>query len=210
MHLFSRRVSLTGPPGETMTFARDLAAAASKATGREIALWGAMFGAARGTYTFSARVQGVADCVDLGAKSMADDNLQQRITKGQHYYAGPVEDRLLQPIVSDFGAQAPPVGSFVSITNAVIANGAYEDAIAWGVEVAQHAAHVTGRQVIFARDVYGKFGAVTWVGIGPDAAAVDASLATLDADVDYLKMLSRAASLFIEGSGHQLLLARLA
>ena len=210
MKLFSRRVTLAGTPADYGPFATQVAQHVSTATGRELALWGVVLGAPRGTMMFTARVEGVADWQEMSAPLMADAGYLALIAANQHLLTGVVEDQLLQGIGSDIPDESPPIGAFATLTTTMVANGAYADAMAWGVDMAELATAVTGMPVRFVMNHYGPFGAVGWIGVGPDAASVDQSTAALDADAEYLKMLGRAGDLFAEGSGHRMLATRLA
>jgi hypothetical protein len=57
---------------------------------------------------------------------------------------------------------------------------------------------------------YGIFGQLTWVGIGADAAAIDASAGATNGDAEYIKMLSASGNLFVPGTGHRSLVTRVA
>jgi hypothetical protein len=209
MQLFSRRIHLTGPPAEIMAYAADMRAHVSAISGREIALWAANFGAPLGTMMYAVRVEGVADFQAMSALVLADAEYHAKIAKGADYVGGPAEDSLLLPLNGELG-DSPPVGSIAAITSAVIANGEYEQAIAWGVDMAQHATSVTGIPTLFLMEQYGAFGSVGWVGVAADGAAVDAASAALNADADYLKRLGSAGDLFVEGSGNRILATRIA
>ena len=100
------------------------------------------------------------------------------------------------------------MGSLAVVTSAVMANGRYADAIGWGVDVAQHVEKLTGMTTAFLTNEFGPFGRVTWIGVLPNAAAADASSATVNGDADYLTKLHHAADLFLPGSGHRTLLTR--
>jgi len=89
-------------------------------------------------------------------------------------------------------------------------NGKYAEAIGWGVEVAQHVEQVTGIATMFLTNDYGPFARVTWIGVAADAAAADDATRKINTDPSYLDQLNKAATLFLPGTGHRTLLARLA
>ena len=209
MQLFSRQIQLSGPLAETMAYATDLQAHASAVGGREIALWSTVFGAPLGTMTYAVRVEGIADLQALSAQILGDAEYHAKLAKGVDYAVGTAEDRLFQPLNAEFG-DPPPVGSMALVTSAVIANGAYEKAFAWGIDMAQHASSVAGIPTLFLAEQYGTFGSVGWIGVAADGAAIDAGTAALNADADYLKKLGAAGDLFLPGSGHRILSTRVA
>lgn len=210
MQLFSRRVQVTGPPSEALTYLVDMRAHVTEVTGREAALWSVGFGAPLGTFLYAMRVEGLAEFQDLAAKVQLDDAYQAKLAAGQVYVGGPAEDNLLQPLFGEVGDDHPPVGSVASITTATIANGAYEAAIGWGVAMAEHAMKVTGQPTLFGMPQFGAFGAVTWIGVSETAADADAGNNALNADAEYLSRLSAAGELFAEGSGLRSLAVRVA
>lgn len=210
MQLFSRRVLVTGPPSETLAYSADMRAHVSAVLGREVALWAVEFGAPLGTLLYTMRVEGVAEFHELSAKVQADSSYHTKLAEGDAYVGGPAEDNLLQVLFGELGDDHPPVGSVAAITTATIANGAYEAAIGWGVEMAEHVTKVAGLPTLFGMPQFGPFGGVTWIGVSEDGAAADAAEAALNADADYLAKLGAAGELFAEGSGMRSLATRIA
>jgi len=187
----------------------EMAAASSAKMGTEVALWAAGFGAPRGAMAFTMRVDGLADLQAKAAPLAADADYQAKLAKGSAVVVGPPQDSLATPLHGDLG-DPPPVGSMAVVTNAVIANGQYAEAVGWGIDVAQHVTSVTGMPVGLMMQEYGVFGQLTWIGIGADAAAIDASAAASNGDAEYIKKLSAAGNLFVPGSGHRSLVTRVA
>lgn len=210
MKLFSRRAQLTGPPSESMAWAADIRAFAAGKLDREIALWSALFGAPLGSVLWVMRVEGIADLNAITTTLMGDEAYHGHLAKGQEFITPPGDDMLAQPIHGELGEQSPPVGAMAMVTTATIANGAYADAFAWGVDMAQYVESVTGAPTMFLSNQFGPFGGVTWVGVLPDGAAVDDANAKMIADDGYLTRLAGAKDLFIPGSGNQSLITRIA
>ncbi|MGD9999260.1 MAG: hypothetical protein AB7L17_11640 [Ilumatobacteraceae bacterium] len=209
MQLFSRTLMLSGPFSETMAFSTDMRQFVSEQTGRDIGLWSVMFGAPLGTIVYTTHVEGVADLQSIGATLLAHPDYHAKLAKAQQLSGGPPVDQLSTPIHGELG-EAPPVGSVAVVTTAAIANGAYADAIGWGVDMAQYVEGVTGFPVAFLIDDYGPFGQVRWISVAPDAAATDTASQKLNADPGYLDKLRAAGQLFAEGSGQRGLAARVA
>lgn len=207
MQLFTRQVMTAGPEAEA--WATDIAAAASAKMGTSVAVWAAGFGAPIGAMAFTARVDGIADLMAKAGPLADDADYQAKLAKGAEIMVGPPQDSLATPLHGDLG-DPPPVGSMAVVTNAVIANGQYAEAVGWGVDVAQHVTSLTGMPVGLMMQEYGAFGQLTWIGIGADAAAVDASAAAMNGDAEYLKKLSAAGNLFVPGSGQRSLATRVA
>lgn len=209
MQLFSRRVLLAGPPAEIAAYAAGMRALVSEKTGREIALWSAGFGAPLGTMLYTARVEGLADLAEITGGLMADPEYHARLEEGRGFTAAPAEDSLAQPIHGELG-DPPPVGAVATVTSAVVKGGAFQDAIAWGVDMAQYGESVTGVPTLFTMNSYGPFGTLNWVGVSADAAAADAAGAALNGDAGYIGKLGAVGDLFVDGSGHQVQATRVA
>lgn len=209
MDLFSRRVMTAGPPADVLAYAVDMRNYVAEKTGQDIGLWSAGFGAPVGAMAYTMRVDGVAGLQAITSSFVEDPEYHAKLAKGRDFIAAPSEDSLAHPIHGGDG-DPPPVGSVAMVTTAVIGNGAYAQAIQWGVEMAQHAESVTGMPTAFMMSAFGTFGQVSWIGISPDAAAVDAAGEKLNSDADYINKLGAVGDLFVPGSGHRSLLTRVA
>lgn len=207
MKLFTRQVMTAGPEAEA--WATDIAAAAAAKMGTPVSVWAAGFGAPIGAMAFTARVDGIADLMAKAAPLADDADYQAKLAKGAEIMVGPPQDSLATPLHGDLG-EPPPVGAMAVVTNAVVANGQYAEAIGWGIDMAEYVTSLTGMPVGLMLQEYGAFGQLTWIGIGADAAAVDASAAATNGDAEYIKKLSAAGSLFVPGSGQRSLVTRVA
>jgi hypothetical protein len=209
MQLFTRQLMTAGSEAEAGAWAAEMAGVASAKMGTEVALWAAGFGAPIGAMAFTMRVEGIADLMAKAAPLGDDAEYQATLAAGESFVVGPPQDSLATPLHGDLG-DPPPVGSMAVVTNAVIANGQYAEAVGWGIDVAQHVTSVTGMPVGLMMQEYGTFGQLTWIGIGADAAAIDASAAASNGDAEYIKKLAAAGNLFVPGTGHRSLATRVA
>jgi hypothetical protein len=209
MDLFSRSVLLTGAPAEYMTYAADMRSYVSDKLGQEIALWSVAFGAPRGTVTYTARVDGLAGVHAMNTTLLGDADYMAKLGAGAAMGGGMAEDTLLQPLHGEMG-DPPPVGSVATVTTAVINNGAYGEAVAWGVGVAELAESITGTPSVFGMSAFGTFGQLVWINVSADAAAADAAGQAVNANADYMGRLSAIGDLFVPGSGHRSLAIRVA
>lgn len=208
MYLFSRVVHLAGPPAETVPWATDMRAHVAASTGRDIALWAAVFGAPVGTFVYTMRVAGLAD-LDAVTQSLATDaEYHAKLAAGGAFVGGPAEDSLGRPLHGELG-DSPPVGAVATVTTAAMA-GRYIDAVTWGIDVARHVESVTGSPVMFLSNEFGPFAGVSWIGVTADAAGADAAAAAINADAAYITKLEAAGGLFVPGSGNRVLLTRIA
>ncbi|MBI4932412.1 MAG: hypothetical protein HY828_00955 [Actinobacteria bacterium] len=181
----------------------------STKTGTEVALWSVAFGAPVGTMVYTARVDGHAGLAAMTASLAGDATYEAMIAKGADLVAGPPSDMMRESLDGSDPGGSPPVGSVAVITTAIIANGKYAEAIGWGLDVAAHATKVGGVPVAFYMDMYGPFGQVTWIGVGADMAAADASNAKLNTDADYINKLSAAGDLFVPGMANRSMALRI-
>ena len=209
MQLFTRQVMTAGAPGAALEWATEIRAAASAGMGTEIGLWVGGFGVPIGAMAFTARVEGIADLVTRATPLQEDAAYGALLAKGAEFMVAPPQDSLATPLHGELG-DPPPPGSFAVVTNAQIANGKFAEAVGWGIDVADHVTSLTGMPVGMMMQEYGPFGMLTWIGIGADAAAVDAAAAASRGDADYIGKLSASADLFVPGSGSRVLLTRVA
>ncbi len=209
MQLFTRQVMTAGPEADVAAWAAEMAAAASTGMGTEVALWAAGFGAPIGAMAFTMRVDGIADLMAKSAPLAGDADYQAKLARGADFMVGPPQDSLATPLHGDLG-DPPPVGAMAVVTNAVIANGQYAEAVGWGIDVAQHVTSLTGMPIGLMMQEYGTFGELTWIGIGADAAAIDASAAATNGDAEYITKMSASGNLFVPGSGRRSLVTRVA
>jgi hypothetical protein len=209
MQLFTRQMMTAGPEIEAGVWAAEMAAMVSAKMETEVALWAAGFGEPIGAIAYTMPVDGIADLMAKTAPLQDDADYHAKIAAGADFVVGPPQDSLATPLHGDLG-ESPPVGSMAVVTNAVIANGQYAEAVGWGIDVAQHITSLTGMPVGLMMQEYGNFGQLTWIGIGADAAAVDASAAATNGDAEYIKKLSAAGNLFVPGTAHRSLVIRVA
>jgi hypothetical protein len=210
MHLFSRQAQYLGAPAETRAYATDVRSFVSEKIGRDIGLWAVLFGQPAGTMAFSTVVDGVADYLAMVADLAADDEYNAKLTAGQHLVHGPPADSLAEPLHGELSTDRPPLGACVVVNTATVLTGMYEPAFAWAIDAAQLAESLSGNPVMFLVGSYGTFGEVTWISVHADAAAADAAQAAVYGDADFMKKLGDAKGLFVEGSGNQMIAARIA
>lgn len=203
MHLFSRSVQFNGPFSEVMPHAAALRAYVADKSGLDVALWTAVFGAPVGTCVYTARLDGLAGVQAMAMSLSGDAKWEALLAKGAAWHVGTVNDALASPIHGSLDGGSPPVGAVAQITSAVVAGGAYAEAITWGVALAQHIEKVTGNPMLFLTEMSGTFGGVRWIGVSADAAAADAAGQKMAGDAKYIEMLGSVGDLFLPGSGHQ-------
>ncbi len=211
MYLFSRSAVLTGNPAAAMPWAVKIGEYVSTTTGRPLSTWAAQFGRPLGTVTWSTILESHADLNAAFGALESDAGYARLVEEGMPFFSSPHEMTLRQPLHGGPtpGGEPPAVGALANVTTAVAANGKMAEAFAWGIAVSEHVEKVTGNPVTFMSDAYGAFGQLTWLGTSPDLEAVDAANAKLAADAGYMDLLGQSGDLFVPGSGHQALFARI-
>jgi hypothetical protein len=210
MFQFARVLTLQGDPRETMPWATEITAKAMSITGLDISLWGSVFGYPTGTLAWSTIVEGRAHLGTAMAKLPADNAYLDLVLKAQEWVTGPAEDIFRSLVHGGPGDEPPAVGAVASVTQAVAATGKLPEAMAWAVDMAQHASSVTGTNVSLLANAYGDFGGMAFISTVADMATADAAAETLQADGDYIGKIGASTGLFVDGSAHQSLLQRLA
>lgn len=201
MFLFSRAITFTGSPRQTLGFATQMTEKVRSLTDIDVGLWTSIFGQPVGTLIWSSRIESRAHLAQTQQTLLGDDGYHDLIEQARDLVTQPGEDTLSEFVSEPPTGAAPPVGSIAEVTNAVAAAGRLADAMGWGAEMAEIYSSVTGAPAAFLADAYGTFGSLRWVAIFSDAADVDKANAATQADEAYMKRLSEAGELFIPGSG---------
>lgn len=201
MLLFSRVVTFTGSPRRWMSWANEVTAYANEHSDLGVALWSADFGYPLGTVAWSCATESQVALAAETAKLLADDGYFDLLEQAEDLITQPGED-LLRELVHGERNEPPPVGSVATITTATAVADRTIDAVGWAVDVAQHVTNVTGNPVSVWTNVYGQFGQITWIGVVPDLAGLEASRVAINSDADYLAKLAGTKDVFLPGSGH--------
>ena len=209
MQLFTRRVQMVTTT-EAMAYAVEMQALATRVAGREITLWNGLFGGPVGSLFYSTRAEGIADMAAVSATMAGNAEYMAKVDGGAKFRAGPTEDSLGTPLYGELSGDQPPVGAYASIVMAEIDNAMYEEALAWGADMAAFAEETTGLPGMFLSNDYGAFGGVTWISVAMDGAGVDAARGKLYGNPEYLKRLGTTKGMFRPGSGLQALITRIA
>lgn len=209
MKLLTYTVHLSGSEADTGGWCVDMAQLASRTTDREVAVWAGFFGVPEGTYTFSVRVRGVADFQAWLPTLEGNAEYQKMVAAAVAMTAAPAEAQIANVLHGQLGEAPPPVGTIAVTTQAIIANGKYERAMGWSIDMTQHVEKITGMPAMFLASEYGAFGEVAWIQAFPDGEAVDAATEAMNSDPDYLAKLGEAGDLFVPASGQRALILRI-
>jgi hypothetical protein len=204
MYLFTRSRRIR--PGSILGGV-DWAVAATelvrKTTGREVNGWISVMSPEAETVTWSMWAEAMGDVVEAGDKLATSAAWADLLQRGLDHFDGPLVDGLAELVfgVPDLEAGPP---DYVSVVSAVAANGRLSDAIAAGVELAEHTTKVTGHPALFAVNTTGVFGGVGWIVPAPDIGAVDAARAALMADSEWLPLIDRVGTAYAPGAAQSL------
>ena len=202
MQLFSRTLTLNGSPRQVMPWATEITNHINSHSSIGVSCWSSLFGYPVGTLIWSARIESQAAFMAATADLVADGAYNDLIEQAASFSGAPAEDAL-RDVVYGTSAGTLPLGAVAMLTTGVAALDRMADAVAWSVDIAQHAERVGGNPVFVAIDVYGQMGRIAWLGTTADIAAADDVGAKLNADSAYLGRLAETKGLFIPGSGHR-------
>ena len=195
-----------------MTWAVEMSAYVDAHSDHDVSLWRCDFGYPVGTVVWSAWVDSLAD-LTAGFSTLVEDDGYHALIEAGLEFTGTAPEDMLREVVHGGptdGAAPPPLGAVTTVTTAVMAAGKYQDALAWGVEVAQLVEELTQLPTSFLVDGYGTFGQVTWLSGAADPTSADAANAAINASDKYLSSVTDASTLFEPGSGHRAMYTRLA
>jgi len=212
MFMFSRLLTVSGPPDETMAWAAEITGVVNAASDVDVTCWVALYGHPLGTVGWSARVENRAQIVAMGATLASDKSYTKLVNRAADWVRTPGRDVLRRPLnaAATPPSGLPPIGAVAQVTTAVASAARIMDAMAWGLDVAEYTAGVSGSPVTFLADVYGQFGGVAWIGVQPDMAAADAADERLNGDAGYMERIGKLGDLFEPGSGNVSLMTRIA
>lgn len=200
--LFSRTFTLAGGPVRPVEWALAMMEKANEAGDWDVTLWTGSFGFPGGTVAWNTFVESRAHLTEQIAKVAGNRGFLQAAEIGQEFATAPFEDslRAVVHLTSPEALARPPIGAVVELVTALPAPGQIQTVRAWGVEVAELHAAVTGTPVAFLSDAYGPLGQVTWRAVHPDPASVDAAAHARDAHRDYQDAVDAAAKMFLPAS----------
>lgn len=206
MFIFSR--TATSHPArvpDATAFAAEVAHHVTQVTGRDLAVYQAMFGMPAGTFLWSMRVESHTDLEEVTAKLTSDARYLELITQDRDLFVGTIEDRLLRIIAGNLVEPKP----IYTIMQAAPLTGHYGASMAFGVEIQQYVAELTGTVGAFGSGAYGEFGIVSWLGGFDTMAQLDEANDKLMGDEGYLARVEEGSTHFQPGSGQRGLIRQL-
>jgi hypothetical protein len=200
--LFSRVFTLGGGPVRPVEWALAMMEKANEAGDWDVTLWTGSFGSPGGTVAWNTFVESRAHLTEQIGKVATHQGFLQAAEMGQDYAAAPFHDNLRTVVhaTSPAAMDRPPIGAVADMVTGQPAPGQIGSVRAWGVEVAELYASITGSPVAFLADAYGPVGQVTWRTVLASPEAADAAADAREASKDYQDALDDAGKMFIPGS----------
>jgi hypothetical protein len=208
MHLFTRQATLVPDQiQDGAVYAAEMAGYVSSKTGLEVNAWATVYGAPLGSVSWSARVDSQAAMGAANDTLLADAGFQERLAANRHRFAVAPEDSIGEFVA--LTGEPGPVRQYAGIVTAQCAAGKIADAMAWGVDIMQLSAKLTGADHALVRPLYGPFASLVWIALFDTLEDADALETARSSDPSYLERLDQGGDLFVPGSATQRLIRRL-
>lgn len=164
-------------------------------TGRPIDAWASVLSPDTGLVVWSMWVEHLGEIEQAADKLAASPEYLDSVKAGDQFGEGPVVDGLAALVHGELDLAAGPP-SYVTVANAVAAPGHLSDAIAGGIEIAQHATRVSGQNTLFTVNSTGPYGGCAWLTGCPDIDTVESGEGALMADPEWLKLIDRVGTAY--------------
>jgi hypothetical protein len=208
MHLFTRQATLAADEiQDGMAYAVEVAGYVGKKTGLEVNAWSTVYGAPLGSVSWSARVDSQAAMGAAQETLVTDPGFQERLAANRHRFDGAPEDSIGEFVA--LSGEPGPVRQYAGIVTAQCAGGKIAEAMAWGVDIMQLSAKLTGADHALVRPLYGPFATLVWIALFDSLDEADAIETARSSDPTYLERLDQSGDLFVPGSATQRLIRRL-
>jgi hypothetical protein len=199
MYLFSRSRHLKSAfARQSIASAIEGAGLVKNITGTEFSVWTTFASPDVGRLVWSAMFEHLDDLQAAGQKLGESVEWNDWIENSDSLYDGPSEDALIQVV---HGEPDPDrTVNFVSVTNALCANGKLAAGMAAGVEIAEMATKVTGIPVSFGALQTGRFGGVVWFTGAESMRETEEAEAALAADPTWMQLVDSHGGTYQTGA----------
>jgi NIPSNAP len=196
MYLFTRRVQLGGAGRAGLEWAVGMRERVDQIIDLDVRLWSSAYSGGFGTVSFSSFAPDLASLEAANDALNADEGFLAFAEQAGNLSQG--TDDGLREIVH--GTPDPSADShFISVINAVAANGRITKAMTAAVELAQQSEKITGVPALVATNVTGPYGGITWISAYPDIAAFEAGRQAMAEDTGWPAFVDEQVSdAFIE------------
>ncbi|MDH3303369.1 MAG: hypothetical protein OES24_22935 [Acidimicrobiia bacterium] len=184
---------------------RDLV---SSITGIPFWSWACVAGAPLGTLMMSARVDSMEQFMAATMAVTGNADYAALTKSGADLFDGPTETVMGQVVgmAGEMGSEPSPL---IVVTTATAAPGRQGDAMAWGVDMLDYMAELTGTSGFFTMAAVGSISDVSWIQSHDDSASIDRTMGTLMTDEGYRQRMGAAGGLFVAGSGNRIVMAKM-
>ena len=196
MYLFSRRVQLAGAGQAGLEWAVGMRERVDQIIDLDVRLWASAYSAGFGTVSFSSFAPDLASLEAANEALYADEGFLALAEQAGDLSQG-TDDALRELVHGTPDPSAEP--QFISVINAVAANGRIAKAMTAAVELAQQAEKITGVPSMVTSNVTGPYGGITWISAYPDIAAFEAGRQAMAEDAGWPAFVDEQVSdAFIE------------
>jgi hypothetical protein len=165
----------------------------------DVRLWGAAYSQGFGTVSFSSFAPDLATLEAANDALYADEGFLALAEQAADLSQA-TDDALRELVHGTPDLSADP--RFISVINAVAANGRIAKAMTAAVELAQQAEKITGVPSLVTSNVTGPYGGITWISAYPDIAAFEAGRQAMAEDPGWPAFVDEQVSdAFIEDPG---------
>ncbi len=200
MYLFSRRRRIDpGHVTKAVEWSVEATVKAREITGTGIEAWMAVMSPEVGTVVWTIWAESLAELEAAGDALAGDAKFNKWAEEADDWFDGPMEDRIASMI---HGALDPdePQANYVTVVEAVAANGRLKEAIGSAIVIAEHATRVGGQNTGLLLNLTGAYGGLAWITGSPDIATIDAGEAALNADPTWLDVVSGVGADYAPGA----------
>lgn len=207
MYLFTRQARLTGL--DAAPWAVTIGAAAAKAAGSEVRVWGRAMSPGLGTVVWSSFWKDLSTRETAFEALAKDADYLSLAVEGQKFLTDGIDDTLYDVVYA--GSNAGGDNKYVSVVQSACANGSVIRGMATGVEIAQRAEAISGHSTAFAANATGQWGGVGWITGYESIAAFETAQKKLNANLGWLEYVDGATNCYSDDPSvtQSLLLSRL-
>jgi hypothetical protein len=204
MYLFTR-AGRFGPGSirDAMSFVGTVTEKVNQTTGLEVHAWMSSMSPDLGVVAWATFVEHLEQLEQANDKLAVDEGYIDLIEKNAHLYAGPLADNL-RTVVHGGPQEGAALPSYVSVANAVAANGKLGQAIADGIEIATMSTEITGIQTSFLVAATGAYGGCSWNSGYESIGALEESEAKLNDSAEWIALIDRIGSSYAQGASQAL------
>jgi hypothetical protein len=196
MHLFTRSTRLAG--GDVtgqLSWVGSITEEACNTTGLAIDAWATVMSPDANTIVWACWVEHLSEIEQAGDKLAASDAYLRAIAAGEAFTDGSTTDGLAS-VVHNPPTLDDAVPAYVTVATAVAAPGRLSDAVAAGVEIAEHATRLSGLNTMFLVNSTGAYGGCSWITGAADIDTVERGEGALMGDPAWLQLLDRVGTAF--------------